>query len=433
MKHKWQQQFILLQTLNLILWVVLILLGFLFLLFFKGFWVGFGLNLILGSYVLHIKLKEYLGHSVIFQKQLLDEVSNNSNLIFWEVVLPEDNYQQQQYKDWFVELDFALQQSTNSDFYKTLNSKNPNHTINIDIILHKHKLVNILSGDQNLRHIIEHITAKHFPLIRLIPTNNPTCSLVLDESKECLAGSAIGHSQWTVMLYLPLPWTNDNQSPVNNFFGYLDFVLLPSEKAIMQYNFEFGIKQKGYQNQFFKQREQEVYDQLQVQDPDSKYKIFLEKLYPIVDNIHKNAYAKRLMVNNILVATSIKIIIIGSPDRYEELEKCLEKAIYNYFWDANMEKVYIASTNQVAFNEPRKSINPDIAFIYDRIIKIPDLVLLLFRKWINCIYYYNENRYWRHKLLNSTINRNSKTTWQNSFSLLDRDSISGVFQFPKLK
>ena len=163
-----------------------------------------------------------------------------------------------------------------------------------------------------------------------------------------------------------------------------------------------------------------------------KYYYFLEKLYPLVDKIHQNKYATRLLPNNILVPTSIKCTISCESFRCKFIEKILEKSIYNYFWDCNLEKIYVASTNQVVYSEKRKSINPEIAQIYNNFWHVPDWVIISFKKIIHLSYYYNENRLWRYKIQKSICTYDSESCWNKDFTLLDKDFISAVFQFPIL-
>jgi hypothetical protein len=391
------------------------------------FWL---INVVLFILFLVIKLQEYQTFEAIFEAEKQFEANKNKNRIFLEIVKSEQ-YSQKIYKNWFTDLDFGLYKNNDNYFYSALNQKLKPHSICIDNIWQDKKLKTIISLDSSIYNIFEQITKKHFENLKWQLVQDPFKQIYPIPKNKNIIGSCIGHSQWTVQLYLFLPWANDNQTPNNNFWKYIDLVLEPQEKVIWQYIFDFGNRKLAFQQQLFQQKEQQIYDQLKIEE--NQYNFFLNALYPQVDKIHSNKYANRLLPNNILVQTGIKVMIICNPDRYSTLEKELEKAIYNYFWDCNLEKVCIASTNQIAFNEVRKSINPEIQFIYDRMVALPEWFLLLFKKQINLTYYYNENKHWRQKITKSIYTRQIKTGWSGEFSLLDSDFISSIFNFPKIK
>jgi hypothetical protein len=97
-----------------------------------------------------------------------------------------------------------------------------------------------------------------------------------------------------------------------------------------------------------------------------------------------------------------------------------------------MEKIYVTSTNQVAYNDRRKSFNSEIDFIMSRNWQIPNWMMLVFKKPINMLYYYKENTLRRNQALKMIQNQTFDAGWNPEFTLMDRDFASSVFQFPTL-
>jgi hypothetical protein len=419
-----------------ILWQVLIAFtGCFFLLFAiwfglqTGFLVSFSLGACTSIFPFWVKSQEYLNHSFVFLAERNFDFESAKRRIFLKLRNIE-SYEQETYKLFFKDLDFALyRKPTKNTFQNALNNKLKPHNVTIENHYLDGELSTIVGLDPNIYQIFKTIVLKHFPL--LIWDFVPDPLLNFSSNNKAIVASSVGHSQWTVQLYLPLAWSSTDETPVNNFWRYMKTVLQANEKVIWQNIFCFGYRFKNYQQQFFLQREQQVFDQLSIK-PKDKFSFFVNALYPRVDEIHKNQYAKRLLPSNILVPTSIRVMILCESSRYAALEKELEKAIYNYFWDCNLEKIFIASTNQVAFNEPRKSINQDIDFIHQRLVRFPGWILLFFRKLINLTYFLKENSFWRQKIMRSILLRDPQRAWPADFSILDSESLSGVFQFPKI-
>jgi hypothetical protein len=285
---------------------------------FQNLWlVWFGVILILGGiWILNIKIWEWFESNLFLTKEAKDFEEYKKRLVYFEIEEVETlNFKQFQYADFFSHLDSAFQKLNRDDPNLKYNKPKEYTLLNVNYFLQNSKLKTVISFDQRYLEIFRNYLGVNFDGLKCHNVNNPFANSLFQEPNDSIAATCIGFHQFVLMLYLPLPWPSQTETPLNKFFGYLNSVLQKDEKIVLQYIFEFGKIRKDYQQQIFSEKRQNVYSELQITDNKTDYQIFLETLYPQVADFHQQKYDERQSSGNTLIATSARCAMFCTKER----------------------------------------------------------------------------------------------------------------------
>jgi hypothetical protein len=322
------------------------------------------------------------------------------------------------------------------------------YDICFDIIVENGKIKCYLAVSLILKETLVHSLKINIPSIIIRDCDNPYKDFPKQWKDDkgsmgysSMTGTSLGFQLTNSLTSIPESEIDLKSLPIDNLLVSLRDNF-PNQRIVLQYVFSF---ENRHVTSLFareiKSLRQKIYDRFSLKYAKIKasqevFHVFLPKL----EKTRLNEMEKKLRPNNQFISANIKLLAFCSDQDYIEVEDKLEKLIRSYsgntafYRDNNrIEKIFFTSSSQRYFNLEGKNEHPGHNYLYDVFWFPPSWVEPLVSRVYDHFYYYNENRYRRQVMYRRTLRRSGQGPWINKNTLLDFNSIVGVFQIPTIK